>query len=172
MDEWRIDGAHPASLGHKRKAGSRFNNKMEPTLEKEKIIMKDKSVYPIFLEKTEDKKAPYLVYVPDFDAYTQGKDIDDAVFMAEDLIGISAIDLEDDKKPVPRPSDISSLTIPSGTEVVMIPVDFKEYRARAENRSVRKNVTIPSWLNAKAEEMHVNFSAILQDALKQQLGVA
>ena len=53
--------------------------------------------------------------------------------------------------------------------VTLVDVDFDEYRRRNENRAVRKNVTIPSWLNERAEEAGVNFSAVMQDALKARL---
>ena len=43
-------------------------------------------------------------------------------------------------------------------------------RDRAENRVVKKTLTIPAWLNREAEEAHVNFSQVLQDALKSYLG--
>ena len=51
----------------------------------------------------------------------------------------------------------------------MVDVDFDEYRKKHEMRTVRKNVTIPSWLNEEAESANINFSALLQKAIKAEL---
>ena len=51
-------------------------------------------------------------------------------------------------------------------------VDFDAYRKMLENRTVRKNCTIPSWLNEKAEQAGINFSAVLQKGLKEELNLA
>ena len=56
-----------------------------------------------------------------------------------------------------------------GTLVTLVDVDFAEYRRQNDLRSVKKNCTIPSWLNAEAERAGVNFSAVLQAALKEEL---
>lgn len=51
----------------------------------------------------------------------------------------------------------------------LVDVDFSAYREKEDNRMVRKNCTIPLWLNKKAEEKHINFSAVLQESLKNIL---
>ncbi len=51
-------------------------------------------------------------------------------------------------------------------------VDFTEYRRRTDNKTVRRNVTIPSWLNQEAEKAHVNVSRVLQEALMAKLNVS
>ena len=68
-------------------------------------------------------------------------------------------------------SDIADIQdkVPSGGIVSLVDIDFDEYRRKNEQRAVKKNCTIPSWLNEKAEAAGVNFSAVLQDALKARL---
>ena len=134
--------------------------------------MNGKAAYPIVLTLTDDKKVPYSVFIPDFDGYTQGVDVADALAMAQDYISLAGVDLQDEGKEVPAPSALSSLKIKAGEEKALVLVDFDAYRAKLENRTVRKNVTIPSWLNLEAESAHINFSATLTDALKEKLGVA
>ena len=51
----------------------------------------------------------------------------------------------------------------------MVDLDIDEYRRREDNRTVRRNVTLPNWLNQKAEKAHINVSGVLQEALKQKL---
>ena len=53
-----------------------------------------------------------------------------------------------------------------------VDIDFSEYRRRHENKTVRRNVTLPNWLNIEAEKAHLNVSKVLQEALKEKLQVA
>ena len=58
-----------------------------------------------------------------------------------------------------------------GAIVAMVDVDFVAYRRKNEMRMVRGNVTLPKWLNYEADQAGLNVSAVLQDALKRELGV-
>ena len=128
-----------------------------------------KKTYPIVIEDTGEKYL--LVRVPDFeDAMTQGKDVTEAIDMAEDLIGLIGTDYEDHGKALPTATDRAVLEAkyPEGI-VNLVNVDFVEYRRVNNARAVKKNCTIPSWLNAAAEKAGVNFSAVLQEGLKREL---
>ncbi len=118
--------------------------------------------YPIFIKKTND--GWYAVYVPDFGNHTQGKDVADALYMARDAIGLRGICLQDEGEDVPEPYSVRYDKQNDETEYV-VDVDFTEYRAEHDTRSVRKNVTIPYYINQKAEKMGINFSRVLQEAL-------
>jgi hypothetical protein len=56
--------------------------------------------------------------------------------------------------------------------VTLIDVDFAEYRRKNDMRTIKKNCTIPSWLNFEAEKAGINFLSVLQTALKQELHIA
>ncbi len=114
-----------------------------------------------------------VVFVPDFNINTQGKDIPDAIEMARDAIGLMGIDIEDDGEALPQASNIADIQAkaPSGSIVSLVDVDFTEYRRKNDMRAVKKNCTIPSWLNFAAERAGINFSATLQAALKKELGI-
>ena len=56
--------------------------------------------------------------------------------------------------------------------VSLVDIDFKEYRRKINNKTVRKNVTLPNWLNKEAEKAHINVSRVLQEALMLKLGVS
>jgi hypothetical protein len=45
------------------------------------------------------------------------------------------------------------------------------WREKIVNKTVKKTLTLPSWLNIEAERCGINFSQTLQDALKQKLNV-
>jgi predicted RNase H-like HicB family nuclease len=112
----------------------------------------------------------YVVYVPDLAINTEGKDLADAIYMARDAIGLWGITQQDFGRSIPEPS--SNLPKVSGNEIVtLVDIDFDTYRRANDNRTVRKNLTIPSWLNERAEKAGVNFSQILQEGLKQYLGI-
>ena len=128
-----------------------------------------KKVYPIIL--TQGEKF-IVVYVPDFNINTQGESIADAIEMARDAIGLMGIDMQDDGEELPKASKLSEVKANAETEIVtLVDVDFAEYRRKNDMRTVKKNCTIPSWLNFEAEKAGVNFSAVLQAALKSELNI-
>lgn len=128
-----------------------------------------KAAYPILMSKG---KTHIVVFVPDFGINTQGKDYADAMEMARDAIGLIGIDMEDEHETLPRPSDVSAVSKEHEDDIItLVDVDFTEYRRKNDLRTVRRNVSLPSWLNAEAEQAGVNVSAILQAALKQELGL-
>lgn len=124
-------------------------------------------VYPVVFTPLEE--GGYMAYVPDLQINTSGKDLGEAIFMARDAIGLVGIDMEDDKKPLPAPSG----DVPHDADEVvsLVDVDLTAYRRSIEKRTVRRNVSLPAWLNNAAEDAGLNVSAVLQTALKQQLGI-
>lgn len=89
--------------------------------------------------------------------------------MARDAIGMCGCYMQDEKKDIPIPTDIGNVTKEASDILTLVDVDFDEYRKKHEMRTVRKNVTIPSWLNEEAESANINFSALLQKAIKAEL---
>lgn len=129
-----------------------------------------KNSYPIILTPDE---VGYVVYIPDFDINTQGDTLTEAIEMARDAIGIMGIDMEDENKELPVPTAMSEVKKNTENDIVsLVDVDFAEYRRQNDMRSVRRNVTLPSWLDFEATKSGVNVSALLQKALKQELNLA
>ncbi|MCI9634032.1 MAG: HicB family protein [Ruminococcus sp.] len=128
-----------------------------------------KNSYPIILMPD---KVGYVVYVPDFNINTEGDTLTEAIEMARDAIGVVGIDMEDDGESLPEPTAVSEVRADSPADIVtLVDVDFEEYRRKNDMRAVKKNCTIPSWLNFEAEKAGVNFSAILTAALKSELKI-
>ena len=128
-----------------------------------------KTAYPVIM--TPGKKF-IVVYVPDFNINTQGTDYADAIEMARDAIGIVGIDMEDENEALPTPSRISKIKLENEKAIVtLVDIDFSEYRRKNDMRTVKKNCTIPSWLNFAAEKANINFSSVLQEALKERLHI-
>lgn len=124
-------------------------------------------VYPVVFTPLDG--GGYLVYVPDLQINTEGKDLANAISMARDAIGVIGLDIEDDGDAFPAPS----AEVPhQGNEIVsLVDVDLTAYRRSVEKKTVRRNVSLPAWLDTAASEAGINVSAVLQAALKQQLGV-
>ncbi len=134
-----------------------------------------KNIYPVFFTKTE---TIVLVEVPDLEILTEGTDMVNAVEMARDAIELKCVSMEDDQMEIPLPSDIGTLNVNDGTfagegvtVVSLVDIDSGAYRRKIDTKSVRKNVTIPSWLNYEAEQAGINVSRILQEALMNVLNV-
>ena len=137
-----------------------------------------KTVYPAFIKPDVDV---FLVFIPDLEIYTQGHDFYDAIEMARDAIGLKIVSLEDAGESVPAPSDAAMAKMEvlkdadeefdfSNSRLTFIDINTKRYRNKLNNRAVKKNCTIPAWLNDKAEEQGINFSRVLQEALIAILG--
>lgn len=126
-----------------------------------------KQVYPIILTPV---KKGYVVHVPDFDIDTQGSSLSEAIDMARDAIAMTGCYRQDQGQTLPTAATLHPACEPQEL-CTLVDVDFEAYRRANENRVVRRNVTLPSWLNVEADRAGLNVSRVLQDALKAQLGL-
>lgn len=129
---------------------------------------KMRKAYKIILIAEENEPHNYTVYIPDFDTYTEGNGIADAIYMARDAIGLMGITLQDSGEEIPEPG--TAKYEPNAEEIeTYVDVDFVEYRKKHDNKKVKKTLSIPSWLNAAAERENINFSRLLEEALREKL---
>jgi hypothetical protein len=89
--------------------------------------------------------------------------------MAEDVLAFTLYSLEKNHLPIPEPSE--SFPIDDNSFINLIACDTIEYQKMNNNKAVKKTLSIPEWLNEKATEANINFSQVLQEALKEKLGV-
>jgi len=121
---------------------------------------------------TPESNGSYSVNFPDIEGcYTQGNNLKEAYEMAEDVLCLCLYDIEETNKPIPSPSNPKDIVKDDNSFVAIIGVDTLEYRMFYDNKAVKKTLTIPQWLNTMAEREGVNFSYVLQSALKRQLGI-
>ena len=109
-----------------------------------------KEAYPILISPAE---GGFVVYIPDFNINTEGDTLTDALEMAKDAIGIIGIEMEDRKQALPTPSEVKAVIKETENDIVsLVAVDFSEYRTQNDIRTVRRNVTLPSWLDFEAKK--------------------
>ena len=111
--------------------------------------MKDKYTFPAVFEREENQ---YCVNFPDLGCATFGDNLDEAMYMAK----------------ATNPEDVK---VTKGQFVVPITAHMVDIRNEMMNKSVNKNVTLPRWLNKIAEENKINFSQVLQSAIKERLNI-
>lgn len=135
------------------------------------------SIYPACFFKESNG---YSVVFPDLNwLATSGKTESEAMEMAVDCLAGYLYTLKKDGELVPKASDIKDVSLKKiakeleadikGAFVNMVSVDVMEYAKTHFEKSVRKTLTIPSWLNTAAQEKHINFSQTLQEALFAKL---
>lgn len=134
-----------------------------------------KTVYPAIFTQTTDG---YLIEVPNLEILTEGTDMKNAIEMARDAISITIVSMEDRKQTVPLPSPIECIDIKKGTFadegkgfVSLVDIDTTEYRRKIDTKPVRRNVSLPSWLNYEVNAAGINVSRFLQDALVEKLNL-
>lgn len=122
---------------------------------------------------TPEEKGVFSIAFPDIEGcYTQGDNMGDGIYMAEDALCLMLYTMEERGVEIPVPTDIKSVKCGDDEIVTLISCDTMDYRIYFDNKAVKKTLTIPHWLNVMAEKKGVNFSAVLQEALKEKLGVA
>lgn len=124
-----------------------------------------KLVYPAcFYQDAETGN--YTVEVPDLPGCVTGAaTLPDAILMAEDAASGWVLDELEDGKPAPAASPIYSIKPDEGGFVSLLTLDMAAYAEKYGEKAVRKNLTIPAWLNTFAEKQRINFSQVLTDAL-------
>lgn len=124
-----------------------------------------KLVYPAVFSRCETKPG-FTVTVPDLPGcVTEGSTLADAILMAEDAASGWVLDELEEGRAVPTASPASALPLAAGNFTSLLVLDMDAYTEKYGQKAVRKNLTIPAWLNTFAEKHSVNFSQVLTDAL-------
>ena len=138
------------------------------------------SIYPACFFREENG---FSVIFPDLNTATQGDTMEEAMEMAVDCLAsfLHVSQMGGEELPAPsNPAELDPQAIlreldpsasPCEAFVSMVSVDVADYAKKHFEKSVKKTLTIPAWLNKAAMEKNINFSQVLQDALKNQLGV-
>jgi predicted RNase H-like HicB family nuclease len=110
----------------------------------------------------------YAVEVPDLPGCVSGGGtLAEAIIMGTDAASGWVLTELEDGKPAPIASPIGAIRPDpdDGGFVSVLVLDMDAYAEKYGKKAVRKNLTIPAWLNTFAEARHINFSQVLQDSL-------
>lgn len=125
-----------------------------------------KLTYPACFYPDEEQKGAYAVVVPDLPGCVSGgNSLADAILMATDAASGWVLDELEDGKTAPEASPLEKITPEPGGFVSILVLDMDAYAEKCGEKAIRKNLTIPAWLNTFAENNHINFSQVLQDSL-------
>lgn len=132
--------------------------------------MKDTYIYPAILTYAEDGIS---IEFPDLPGCLPcAHTTEEAIKNAKEAMSLHLWSMEKDNDPIPLPTDITAINLAQDEIPLMVDVFMPPIRERQNNHIVKKTLSIPSWLNAKAEYAGVNLSQLLQASLKEHLGIA
>lgn len=123
-----------------------------------------KLIYPGVFYKEDHS---YWVEFPDLEGCQSfGDTLEEIYENAKEALAAYCVTLLEQGKILNPPTDISKIQIPRNAFVSLVDADLIK-----KSQAVKKTLTIPSWLNEIAENNHVNFSGVLQEALMQKFNI-
>ena len=133
-------------------------------------FMKDTYTFPCIIKFDEEDKI-YYVRFPDIEeAFTDGDSLKEAIYNAQEVLGLVIYEREKMGREIPKATE-SMIKTGENESLSYISVWMPLVRDRIEEKSVKKTLTIPKWLNDLAEENNINFSQLLQVAIKKYIGL-
>ena len=130
----------------------------------------DNYLFPVIIIKN---NSCYNAFFPDLPGcIATADDFQSAMQQAKDALALHIWGIEQDNGEVPVPSFPEDIHTSEGQFLCYLDVNMFSIRAAMDNRSIKKTLTIPWYLNELAEKKHINFSQLLQKALKDCLGIA
>ena len=103
--------------------------------------------------------------------YTDGATVEEAFENAEDALSLMLWRLEKEKQTPPTPTPPTALRAAHGASIALVKADTLPVRKLNDSRTVRKNITLPGWMDTLAKEHHINFSQLLQNAIRKECGI-
>lgn len=131
--------------------------------------MKDNYIYPAVFDYAEDGIS---IEFPDLPGCLPCADtVEEAVKNAKEALMLHLYGMEEDNEAIPEPTPINKIAAEKNQAIILVDVFMPPFREKQHTKFVKKTLSIPSWLNAEAEHCGINFSAVLQEALKERLNV-
>lgn len=121
----------------------------------------------IYLAVFKEEKGQFSAWIPDFNLTVKGTSLADTIMVARTAIAKKLF--SGDGSEVFSANRIMKYDCAEEEFAAIIDIDLVKYRRKYDNRRIRKNLTIPNWLNEEAEKQDVNFSKVLEEAIKRKL---
>ena len=134
-------------------------------------MKRDVYVYPAVFEK--DASGHYGVFFPDLPGCVAvGHNLQEAHKLAKEALGSHLFSMSEDNDEIPEASAVDAIQQKHPGEIIgLVEISLLAVQAKLDTRSVKKTLTVPYYLNKLAEKKKINFSRVLQEALKQRLGL-
>ncbi len=131
--------------------------------------MKDTYIYPAIFDFADDGIS---IEFPDLPGCLPCADtIENAVKNAKEAMMLHLYGMEEDGDEIPKPTLFNEIKTEKNQSVLLVEAFMPPFRAKQHKKFVKKTLSIPAWINAEAEHAGFNFSQVLQDALKEKLGI-
>ena len=128
-------------------------------------------VYPAIF--TPEDNGKFNIRFPDIEnCFTYGENLEDGMIMAEDVLALMIYtNYEEQNLILPKSTPIEKIKLSRKEFATYIVCDTTKYRRQFGTKAVKKTLSIPEWLNDAAIKENINFSQVLQEALKEKLNV-
>ena len=122
-----------------------------------------KLVYPAIFTPFDEGNG-FTVEVPDLPGcVTEGNNLVEAIEMGTDAArGWILGEIEDGNS---FPAASMALEAPAGSFVNLLVLDMDSYAEQYGSKAVRRNITVPAWLDTYAQKNHLSLSKVVQDSL-------
>ena len=117
---------------------------------------------------TEEDGEYWVKFIDLKGCYSDGTTLAEAMENAKEAMGLFLEDLKEYPKCT---TNIKNIKLEKNQIISFISINLKEHKKKYENKSVKKTLSIPAWLNTVAEKEHINFSQLLQKALMETLNI-
>lgn len=132
-------------------------------------MYKDVYIFPAIFDYADDGIS---IEFPDLPGCLSCADTDEeALYMAKDVLRGFLMTMEEDNEEVPKATPLNEVKLEKNQRAVLIEVCLALLREARNNKAIKKTLTIPYWLNVEAEKAGINFSQVLQTALKEKLNI-
>ena len=130
--------------------------------------MKEKYIYPCVVY---EEDGIYYADFRDFNGcFTDGESLEELTINAKNVLEGTLFTLLKNNLEIPEPT-MKKIELKGNEFLVYVDVWLTPIINKIKNQTVKKTLTIPKWLNDEAEKRSVNFSSLLQTALKQYLDI-
>lgn len=128
--------------------------------------------YLFFALFTECEEGGYTITFPDLEGcITECDSIEEGMNNAKEALELHLFGMEEDGDIIPSAMDPKEIEVKKGEFIVPISVYMPPVREEMNNKAVKKTLTIPYWMNKIAEKENINFSALLQKAIRDKVGI-
>lgn len=131
--------------------------------------MKSIYVYPCTVKKED---GIYYANFPDFDAcFTDAEDMEELFYNVKEVLNGVLFSLMSNNIDIPKPYKYGDIKLNKDEFVILVDAPITAIRDKVDNKSIKKTLTIPKWLNDVSENENINFSQVLQEGLKRELNI-